>query len=70
MSNNEDTAIYKVIVNDEQNYSIWNADRPIAAGWCDAGKTGSKAECMAYIEEVWTDMRPTSLHEKMGRSHE
>jgi MbtH protein len=61
----EDTTIYKVVVNHEEQYSIWPADRENALGWNDAGKTGTKAECLAYIEEVWTDMRPLSLREKM-----
>ena len=61
----EDTTIYKVVVNHEEQYSIWPADRENALGWNDAGKSGSKAECLAYIEEVWTDMRPLSLRKKM-----
>jgi MbtH protein len=61
----EDTAIYNVVVNDEEQYSIWPADRENALGWRDAGKSGQKAECLAYIKEVWTDMRPLSLRKKM-----
>jgi MbtH protein len=61
----EDTTIYKVVVNHEEQYSIWPADRENALGWNDAGKQGTKAECLAYIEEVWTDMRPLSLRKKM-----
>lgn len=61
----EDRIIYKVVVNEEDNYSIWPADRENALGWNDAGKQGTKAECLAYIEEVWTDMRPLSLRKKM-----
>jgi MbtH protein len=61
----EETTIYKVVVNDEEQYSIWPADRENALGWRDAGKSGSKAECLAYIAEVWTDMRPASLRKKM-----
>jgi MbtH protein len=52
--------IYKVVVNHEEQYSIWPAEREIPAGWKEAGKSGNKAECLAYIEEVWTDMRPLS----------
>ena len=62
---NEDTTIYKVVLNHEEQYSIWPADRENALGWRDAGKTGPKAECLAYIKEVWTDMRPLSLRKKM-----
>ena len=61
----EDTTIYKVVVNHEEQNSIWPADRENALGWRDAGKSGSKAECLAYIKEVWTDMRPLSLRKKM-----
>src|SRR5205085_6163944 len=61
----EDNTIYKVVLNHEEQYSIWPADRENALGWTDAGKTGSKEECLAYIEEVWTDMRPLSLRKKM-----
>jgi MbtH protein len=53
----EDNTTYKVVVNHEEQYSIWPADRENALGWRDAGKQGTKAECLAYIEEVWTDMR-------------
>lgn len=61
----EDTTIYKVVVNDEEQYSIWPADRENALGWMDVDKTGLKAECLAYIKEAWTDMRPLSLRKKM-----
>ena len=61
----EDTTIYKVVVNDEEQYSIWPVERENALGWRDAGKSGLKAECLEYIKEVWTDMRPLSLRKKM-----
>ena len=61
----EDKTIYKVVVNHKEQYSIWPADRENALGWNDAGKTGLKSDCLAYIEEVWTDMRPLSLRKKM-----
>jgi len=61
----EDTTIYKVVMNHEEQYSIWPADRENALGWNDVGKTGTKQECLAYIKEVWTDMRPLSLRQKM-----
>jgi uncharacterized protein YbdZ (MbtH family) len=60
-----DTTIYKVVVNHEEQYSIWPADRENPLGWRDVGKSGSKAECLAYIEVVWTDMRPLSLRKHM-----
>ena len=65
MEEQEDNAIYKVVVNHEEQYSIWPVDRENALGWRDAGKSGPKAECLAYIKEVWTDMRPLSLRKKM-----
>ena len=55
----------KVVVNDEDQYSIWPADRATPAGWRDAGKTGSKEECLAWINETWKDMRPASLRKAM-----
>ena len=64
-SDREDTTIYKVVVNDEEQYSIWPEHKENALGWKDAGKTGPKAECLEYIKEVWTDMRPLSLRKKM-----
>jgi MbtH protein len=64
----DDNTIYKVVVNHEEQYSIWPADRENALGWNDAGKSGTKAECLAYIEEVLTDMRPLSLRQKMAEA--
>jgi MbtH protein len=61
----EDTRTYKVVLNHEEQYSIWFANRDNPLGWRDAGKSGSKQECLAYIKEVWTDMRPLSLRRKM-----
>ena len=61
----EDTTVYRVVVNHEEQYSIWPVDREIPLGWRDEGKSGLKAECLAYIKEVWTDMRPLSLRKQM-----
>jgi uncharacterized protein YbdZ (MbtH family) len=61
----EDTTIYKVVVNHEEQYSIWPEYKENPLGWTDAGKSGMKAECLAYIKEVWTDMRPLSLRKRM-----
>lgn len=61
----EDSAIYKVVVNDEEQYSIWAVDQENPLGWHDAGKSALKAECLEYIKQVWTDMRPLSLRKKM-----
>ncbi len=65
-SENEDSRIYKVVVNHEEQYSIWLADRENALGWADVGKAGTKQECLEYIDEVWTDMRPLSLRKHMA----
>lgn len=62
----EDTTIYKAVVNHEEQYSIWPADRENPLGWKDAGKEGTKSECLEWIKEVWTDMRPASLRKAMG----
>lgn len=61
----EDKTTYKVVVNHEEQYSIWPSDRDNALGWKDAGKTGVKEECLAWIKEAWTDMRPLSLRKRM-----
>jgi MbtH protein len=61
----QDTMIYKVVVNHEEQYSIWPAERENALGWNEAGKSGTKQECLEYIKEVWTDMRPLTLRKKM-----
>lgn len=65
VDDDEDTRIYKVVVNHEEQYSIWFADKEIPQGWRPVGKEGPKAECLAYIDEVWTDMRPLSLRVSM-----
>ncbi|GHO64650.1 MbtH family protein [Ktedonobacter sp. SOSP1-52] len=56
----------KVVVNHEEQYSIWPADRDNPLGWNDAGKSDLKAECLEFIKEVWTDMRPLSLRKRMA----
>lgn len=52
----EGNTIYVVVVNHEEQYSIWSAYREIPLGWQNVGKSGSKQECLEYIKEVWTDM--------------
>jgi MbtH protein len=61
----EDTTTYKVVINHEEQYSIWPVDRENPLGWNDVGKEGPKQDCLDHIEEVWTDMRPLSLRKKM-----
>jgi MbtH protein len=61
----DDNTIYDVVMNDEEQYSIWPAHREIPLGWRAVGKRGPKSDCLAYISEVWTDMRPLSLRRRM-----
>jgi uncharacterized protein YbdZ (MbtH family) len=56
---------YKVVINHEAQYSIWPEERENPPGWNEVGASGSKQECLDYIEKVWTDMRPLSLRQKM-----
>ncbi|MBT3830743.1 MAG: MbtH family protein [Chromatiales bacterium] len=65
MSWDDEGSLFKVVVNHERQYSIWPQDRDSPLGWDEEGKEGTKAECLAYIEEVWTDMRPLSLQVSM-----
>ena len=57
---------YKVVVNDEEQYSIWPNDWENAVGWRDEGYSGSKPECLAHIQDVWQDMRPRSVCERLA----
>ena len=61
-----DKTKYQVVINHEEQYSIWPADRKLPLGWKTVGNAGNKAACLNYIEEVWTDMRPLSLHKRMA----
>ena len=61
----EDTTIYKVVMNHEEQYSIWPAHRELPLGWNAVGPEGLKQVCLDYIKEVWTDMRPLSLRKAM-----
>lgn len=54
-------ARFKVLINDEEQYSLWPADLPVPGGWTETGVCDTKGKCDAYIEENWTDMRPKSL---------
>lgn len=57
---------YRVVVNDEEQYSMWPVGREMPAGWTPVGFEGTEPECVARVDEVWTDMRPRSLREAMG----
>ena len=65
MSWGDENTTFQVVVNHEGQYSIWPDYKAIPAGWSAVGKDGRKDECLAYIEEVWTDMRPLSLRKAM-----
>jgi MbtH protein len=63
---NDENTTYQVLRNDEEQYSLWPLSLDIPAGWQAVGKQGTKDECMSYVDEVWTDMRPRSLREQMA----
>jgi MbtH protein len=63
-----DDRVYRVVLNDEEQYSVWWADRDLPAGWRAEGTEGTRDECLARIAEVWTDMRPLSLRQRMEQS--
>ena len=65
MAFDREDAVYKVLVNGEEQYSLWPDYKEVPAGWREAGKQGSKADCLAYVVATWTDMRPVSLRQKM-----
>ena len=64
MDEYEHDAVYKVVVNHEEQYSIWFNDQDTPPGWRDVGMTGSKRECLSYIAVTWKDMTPLSLRPK------
>jgi MbtH protein len=67
----DDGITYAVVMNHEEQYSIWPVDRDIPDGWHKVGVSGHKSECLDYIEEVWTDIRPLSVRQKIsGMSRE
>jgi len=63
----EKGSVFKVVINDEEQYSIWPMARDDPPGWRDVGRSGSKDECLKYIDQVWKDMRPRSLREAMDK---
>lgn len=56
---------YQVVVNAEEQYSIWPADKSLPAGWRNIGFQSSREQCLERIREIWTDMRPLSLRRAM-----
>ncbi len=63
-----DAMEFKVVVNDEEQYSIWPAYKEVPGGWRETGKRGLKEDCLAEINVLWTDMRPLSLRRAMEAS--
>ena len=63
-----DDAVFIVVVNQAEQWSIWPADRDLPSGWRAVGKSGTKQECIAYIEDCWTDMRPLDLRHPITRN--
>jgi MbtH protein len=60
---------YYVVVNSEEQYSIWPTDRSIPLGWRTVGTTGSSEECLSYIRDTWVDMRPLSVRRRMSQDN-
>jgi MbtH protein len=58
-------ALFEVVVNHEEQYSVWPADKPVPLGWRTVGKRGGRESCLAFIKETWVDMRPLSLRTQM-----
>ena len=68
MEDTDDARRWRVVLNDEEQYSIWFADRELPAGWRAEGLEGNRTECLDHIGRVWTDMRPRSVREHLARS--
>jgi len=66
MSIDDPETIFRVVMNPEEQYSIWPDYRPVPGGWRDTGFSGKRPECLAQIEAVWTDMRPLSLRRALS----
>jgi MbtH protein len=59
---------YVVVLNHEEQYSLWPTDHELPAGWEAVDKRGTKEECLAFIEQLWTDMRPLSLRREVEQN--
>jgi MbtH protein len=66
----DEQGTFNVVVNDEEQYSIWRDGKPLPDGWREVGKKGSKSECLSHIDSVWTDMRPLSLRKRMAEMND
>ncbi|MDE1147115.1 MAG: MbtH family protein [Azospirillaceae bacterium] len=65
-NDDDDAALYLVVVNDEEQYSIWPTGRDLPSGWRGVTGPAIKADCLAHISRVWVDMRPASLRRPVG----
>lgn len=66
MFDEDDPRPYRVVINDEEQYSVWPADQPPPSGWRPAGPAGAIRDCLSWISAHWTDMRPLSLRRQMA----
>ena len=66
MFDETNSELFKVVVNPEEQFSIWPVRKENPLGWRDAGRSGTKDECLRYIAEIWTDMRPLSVRRATG----
>jgi len=66
MNDVSEDATYEVVLNDEEQYSVWCSGRDLPMGWRITGFTGSKDECLNHISQVWNDMRPRSVRQQMN----
>lgn len=67
MSISDNEPFFFVVVNEEEQYSIWSSSKGVPVGWRTVGEQGSKEDCLTWIEQNWTDMRPNSLREAMAK---
>ncbi|MCQ4203002.1 MbtH family protein [Streptomyces coelicoflavus] len=63
-----ESTLYDVVHNDEEQYSLWEAERELPAGWHREGTRGTREECVAHIDRIWTDIRPRSVRERHAHS--
>ncbi|WP_339925216.1 MbtH family NRPS accessory protein [uncultured Cyclobacterium sp.] len=61
MSEEEEKNLFLVVINHEEQYSIWPHEKVIPNGWRAEGQEGTKEKCLEYIEKVWTNMQPLSV---------
>ncbi|GCD42352.1 MULTISPECIES: MbtH family NRPS accessory protein [Streptomyces] len=67
MSGDAPATAWAVVVNHEEQYSVWPGDRPAPPGWREESRHATREQCLEHIAQVWTDMRPLSLRNRMER---